>query len=320
MGYLPINANATTNTKRLLQYIYSLKGTNILSGHHNWINDPTGSAWTVYKELSKYPAINGMEIGVFEPTFTQYQIKQYRQGLVAAAQKVHNSGGIVTIMMHHSYPGAERSWPNVQRKTTQEEFNEIITPGTEMYNKWMADIDEVAVYLKQIQDLDIPVLWRPYHEMNGQWFWWGVKENYTQLWDNLYDRLTNYHGINNLLWVWNCNAPNGYTDPATKVKVFEYDNPGIWVTPNRADIFAIDVYNNDFQQKYHDNLQSISGGKPIALGEVGRMPSRQVLSTQPEWSWFMVWPNYWNDTPENERLNIYSDPKVITRDEVQLPN
>ncbi len=48
----------------------------------------------------------------------------------------------------------------------------------------------------------MPVLWRPYHEMNGKWFWWGGRpgaENYTKLYRMLFDRLTNFHGLNNLI-------------------------------------------------------------------------------------------------------------------------
>ena len=56
----------------------------------------------------------------------------------------------------------------------------------------------------------MPVLWRPYHEMNGDWFWWGKKtgpSGHRALWRMMYDRFVNYHGLNNLLWVWNANAP-----------------------------------------------------------------------------------------------------------------
>ncbi|MNW28686.1 Mannan endo-1,4-beta-mannosidase [compost metagenome] len=315
----PINPNASLNAQKLLNYLYTNRG-NILSGNHNWINNPTGGLITVYGQVGKYPAVHGMEAGIFDPSYTSQQVEEYRHNLVSAAHATFRSGGIITMMMHHSYPGAARTWANVQRRTTQEEFNLILTPGTPEHAAWLQDIDEVAEsVLKPLRDLDVPVLWRPYHEMNGQWFWWGCKNNYVQLWYNMYDRYVNHHKLDNLLWVWNANAPNGYTD-STGLSVFEYDNPGIWVTPSGADVFAIDVYNNDYKAKYYSDLKALSQGKIIALGETGRMPSLSILDSQPDWSWFMVWPDYWTDTPASERLAIYSDSRVITKDQVAIPN
>ena len=71
-----------------------------------------------------------------------------------------------------------------------------------------AGVDKIAGYLKELQDAEIPVLWRPYHEMNGDWFWWGKKkgeDGYKKLWSMMYDRFVNFHGLNNLLWVFNTN-------------------------------------------------------------------------------------------------------------------
>jgi len=66
--------------------------------------------------------------------------------------------------------------------------------------------------LKQLQDANVPVLWRPYHEMNGDWFWWGGRYDgkYTTaaLYRQIFDRLVNYHKLNNLIWIWSVDRPS----------------------------------------------------------------------------------------------------------------
>jgi mannan endo-1,4-beta-mannosidase len=95
---------------------------------------------------------------------------------------------------------------------TDEQWQELLTADAPLRKRWEAQVDVIAGYLKQLRDARIPVLWRPYHEANGDWFWWGGRggENgYIALYRMTYDRLVHYHHLDNLIWVWNMNAPNG---------------------------------------------------------------------------------------------------------------
>lgn len=80
------------------------------------------------------------------------------------------------------------------------------------YTLLMNDIDTIAVELKKLQSASVPVIFRPLHEAEGAWFWWGAKgpEPAKKLWDILYDRLTNKHKLNNLIWEWNSVAASWY--------------------------------------------------------------------------------------------------------------
>jgi mannan endo-1,4-beta-mannosidase len=80
------------------------------------------------------------------------------------------------------------------------------------YTLILRDIDAIAVQLKRLQSAHIPVLFRPLHEAEGGWFWWGAQgpEPSKKLWVLLYNRLTNYHKLNNLIWVWNSIAESWY--------------------------------------------------------------------------------------------------------------
>jgi mannan endo-1,4-beta-mannosidase len=76
--------------------------------------------------------------------------------------------------------------------------------------------------------------------------------------------MINTHHLDNLIWVWNSNAPTG-----GNAGPYADFYPG----PRYCDILATDVY-GEFKQSYHDDLAVLANGKPIALGEVGRVPSR----------------------------------------------
>ena len=80
-------------------------------------------------------------------------------------------------------------------------------PGHETHRRWMQELDILAAGLAEIQDAGVVVLWRPFHEMNGDWFWWGGKnpEAFISVWRHMFDYFTNTKGLNNLLWVYGPN-------------------------------------------------------------------------------------------------------------------
>jgi mannan endo-1,4-beta-mannosidase len=120
----------------------------------------------------------------------------------------------------------------------------------------------------------------------------------------MYERFVNVHHLNNLIWVWDTNTPRRlFQDEA-----YAYDEffPGL----DCVDVLAADVYHNDFKQSHHDELLELGKGKPIALGEVGEVPTPTILKMQPFWTWFMIWGNFvdTHNTPVQVR-RLYSDPR-----------
>src|SRR6056297_2850878 len=197
----PVNPNATPEAVELLRYLYSVSGENILSGQHNYGHELTRSSDSIIAITGKTPAIWGSDISSMS------------EKLFEEAQRQHREGVIITLMyhqvkpFHHDSMGFSRS---VQGMVTDEQWEQIVTPGTEYHNMWLEKIDQRAEFLKKFRDANIPVLWRPYHEMNGMWFWYGNRpgENGIQkLWKIMYDRYVNHHQLHNLIWVWNANAP-----------------------------------------------------------------------------------------------------------------
>ena len=136
--------------------------------------------------------------------------------------------------------------------------------------------------------------------MNGDWFWWGKKEGpngYKKLYQMLFDRLVNFHGLNNLIWVYNTNEFKPGVDR------FDKYYPG----DSYVDILTTDVYTQGFDQENYNQLNALAGRKPIALGEVGALPSPQLLKDQPKWTWFMNWGE-----PDGKSINdVYNSKQVI---------
>ncbi|MGQ4650638.1 glycosyl hydrolase [Lyngbya aestuarii] len=304
----PANYHASREARALLGYLYGISSTRIISGQHN---NPNKNFYTnqVFEITGKYPGLWGND-------YRYGSWVRYRQKMTNEAIAQWKKGSLVTIMYHATRPmdSSTDGWGSVQGELSTAEWEELVTPGTPLHKRWLSQIDQVAFYLKQLRDAKVPVLWRPYHEMNGGWFWWGKKtgENgYKKLWKLMYKRYVNYHKLNNLIWVWNPNAPRDDADP------YELYYPG----DKYVDVLAADVYNNDYRQSHHDQLLKLGGGKPIALGEVGELPDPAKLQTeQPRWVWFMEWREYLTEKNDEDWIHqVYNHPFTLTLDKIDIP-
>ena len=119
--------------------------------------------------------------------------------------------------------------------------------------------------------------------MDGGWFWWGGNpEQFKKLWAMIYDRYTNFHKLNNLLWAWNPDKPYAGVE-----KFF----PG----NATVDLFGTDIYpardrKETYPQEWYDRMKGLAGDKPLALSEMSEIPTPESLEKQP-WAWFMGWDN-----------------------------
>ncbi len=303
----PVNSDASTQARELYNYLLSISGKKTVTGQHDYLESPDELSNKVQKISQAYVGLHGYEMGAISGQSDTTEAAQ-RKNVVDSAIRWSRAGGIVTMTFHEALPGRPLTWANVQAKVSQAEFNKYVTPGTTQYNLFIADLDKVAVSLKQLRDAGVPVLWRPYHEMNGDWFWWGNKNNFNQLWNIMYDRFVNTHQLNNLLWVWSPNAPNSYTVPYTP----KY--PG----DDKVDILAVDIYNNDFKQSHYEGLLGLARNKPIAIGEHGEMPSSEVLQAQPKWVYSMTWGKMLIENNTTNQIQDYmNDSRSLTRDDVK---
>ncbi|MBB6635120.1 DUF4038 domain-containing protein [Cohnella thailandensis] len=333
-GQPPVNGNASRQSKELLSYLNDLSGSDrgMLTGQHNWIEEPNGNITRLVLPISggKYPAISSFELGTITGV-SDATVLNYRRATVNAAIAYWQAGGIVAFSWHQQFPLTANTWANVwndSNKTegykTQAEFDACITPGTAPYNWLLAEYDKVAVHLKDLRDAGVPVLFRPYHEMNGYWFWWGKKNNYKALWELIYNRLVVYHGLNNLLFVWNSHCPrqsDPYIDDYRRYYPGTVTN-GVVGTDGKVDVLTHDIYYNEFLQSHHDNLWAFGGGKPIGLSEVGGLPDMQTMkASQYRYAFSIAWgePHWTNENTDASRRQYYADDYAITREEINIP-
>jgi mannan endo-1,4-beta-mannosidase len=309
---VPVTPNPSPESKELLEFIYSISGKYTLTGQH---------CQPLYKDIlfervndviGDYPAVFGQDFG-FSPPNSLDGIN-FRQRIVDDAIAWHNKGAIITLMWHAVPPYMDEpvSFKNdIQGKITNEQWKELITEGSELNLRWKSQVDVIAFFLKQLRDAKVPVIWRPYHEMNGPWFWWGDKkgeDGYKRLYKMLFERLVNFHKINNLIWVFNANEIN-----PPWVDKYESFYPGA----EFVDILATDVYRNNYSKNDYESLLELANGKPIALGEVGHLPTPGQLKEQPKWVWFMAWADiFFNGNKQEERSAIYSSEQTITLKEL----
>ena len=307
--FKPVNPNATVETRNLLNYLYRINGKYILSGQHGGGDRFLDSVKAI---TGKYPALWGSD-------FIWSGKNDYGQKVVDEAIKRSREGYLVTLMWHQGRPidNPPYGWKeSIQAKLTDEEWNQLITPNTELNKKWLAQIDVVASYLKQLQQAGVPVLWRPYHEMNGVWFWWGNRpgpNGVAKLWKMMYDRYVNYHHLDNLLWVWGANGPRDI--PEDEAYPYKKFYPGA----KYVDILGTDIYHFDYEQKDYDDLLKLANGKIVALSEVGELPKTEILKAQPKWAWFMVWTSWlWTDNTRDRVKEIYARPETISHSDKKL--
>ena len=256
-----------------------------------------------------------------ESEFLDITLEEARNMTIKEIKARHAEGHIITLMWHGCFPTdgdcceGSSIWA-MENRPSPEQWDELVTEGTELNDAWKVNADKIAGYLKQLQDADIPVLWRPYHEMNGVWFWWcnhKGDQGFKRLWIMMYDYFTNHHQLNNLIWVWNTNAPRDI--PGDEAWPYEDFFPGI----DYVDILAADVYRKDYKQSHHDQLVVLAEGKPIALGEVGEIPDMEILEQQPQWSWFMPWGWILFLSNETDLINeVFNSDRVLTMDEVSV--
>lgn len=321
LGQRTSNPDASPEAITLLNLFYSISGKYTLTGQHNYPNTKDRNTRFAFEYTGQTPVIWSSDFG-FSATGDKDSFLA-RPDLIKEAIRQHQKGSIITLCWHAVPPTAEEpvtfqplrdkphnpdSLASVQGRLTEEQYKELMTPGTKLYNHWAKQVDAIAYWLKKLRDAHVPVLWRPYHEMNGDWFWWGGrvgKYSTADLYRQLYDRMVNVHKLNNLVWVWNVDRPS------IPIRKFSNFYPG----DKYLDIASLDVYGSDFNQAYYDSLVILAKGKPVLFGEVGNPPSISVFEHQPKWASWVIWAGMVRNTTKQQYAEMFSYPRLLTMED-----
>ncbi|MEX0844088.1 MAG: glycosyl hydrolase [Balneolaceae bacterium] len=235
---LPIDENATKETIALYNNLKELAKTNILYGHQDdlaygyswWAEDGRSD---VKESTGSYPAIYGWELGdLRQDTEVSLDGVNFEQ-IKVWMNKAYERGGVNTISWHMNHPVTDGdSWDTTPGVAP-------ILPGGEHHEKFKTWLDKFAAFALDLRGDDgelIPVIFRPYHEHTGSWFWWGddqsTVEEYVTLWRFTVDYLKDEKNVHNLLYAY---SPDG--SPSRFQKYME-KYPG----DKYVDILGLDDY------------------------------------------------------------------------------
>ena len=324
---------------KLLSRLAQLQERGIMIGHQD---DPVyGTSWKwdegrsdVLEVCGDYPAVIGFDLGKIElggaENIDGVPFDRMRKEIIAH----HERGGIITLSWHAWNPvTGENSWD-----TTGVAVRAVLAEGetAQKFGSWLKTVADFINSLKTADGEKVPVIFRPWHEMSGSWFWWGSQtctpEQYRQLYMLTYNTL-NEAGCDNIVWAYSPNLNDGAETEEDYMKYYPGDEA--------VDIVGIDIYQFDpdktiYQNNLRKELSVVEAvgekhQKIVALTETGyqNVPDSlwftgcllPVLKEYPL-SYVLIWRNAWDKPEENyiaapgkatveDFKNFYADPHTL---------
>lgn len=241
------------------KYMYGHQD-DLMYGHYwnaNEDNDYTLERSDVLSTAGAYPMVLGLDLGGIElDEDNPYGADKNLDGnkfdiMLEAAKKHHARGGIVTMSWHLRNPLTGGDAWDVSDTTVVKS----ILPGGGRHDLFMGWLGKVGDYLEQIKE--IPVIFRPWHEHTGGWFWWGAglcsAEEYNALWVMTYDYLVKDRGLDNLVWAI---SPNGLQ------KDFEK-----WMERYPGDDY-VDIIGLDQYEPSHPGMENIEATNAAFIAQM----------------------------------------------------
>ena len=329
-----VDGNAINQTASLYAYLKGIGTSNyVIYGHQNdthhkafLTNSGTNSdTKDITGSIAGVCGIDGLSL-----TGSELSLPQGQTDLVTAAANVSinaaKEGSIVSLSAHmpnfdlvakKGLVNGNYDYSGYTPDTTSGNVVQRIMPGGDLNKVYTGYLDLIANYGSKLQDQGIPVLFRPFHENNGSWFWWGAAYCDSAAYKNLYkytvDYLRDVKNIHNFLYVY---SPGG---PFESEDAYLDRYPG----DNYVDILGFDMYDdnpaagdntwlNSFKNTMNvvDNIAK-AHNKLSAVTEVGirDTPSMNGMkvsgNSTPDWfndilnavsgtnmSYFMTWANF----------------------------
>lgn len=318
-GLTPTTSKPLLTKQNVIDYMNSIKGKQILSGQQEteWIDGLSQDLNYIKATTGKAPAIRGFESQL---TTNTYKCKDPTDVSIAAWR---DSGFILEWSWHMGAPIAGDdpiATDDYDHSKLTVDVNRVLTPGTTENQNFIAKLDAQAARLQKLRDNGVPVLWRPFHEMNGNWFWWSKSgpEPYKQLWLYMYDYFTNTKQLNNLIWVWSTirgpeygegNAAGKYFYPGDQYVDFAGGDLYSGYSPFDWTVFT-DAYNG---------FVNLAPGKGAAITEASVIPDpKELFETKSlSYVWFLPWyGSYVKSNPADYLTYVYNSPYTVTLDEL----
>ncbi len=235
---LPADKHATPETINLYRNLQKSRQKGVLFGHQddyaygvNWKYEAGRS--DVKEVAGDYPGVLGCELGRIELDWSKDLDGVPFDSTRAYIQQAYARGSVITVSWHLNNPfTGKTAWDPAPGTVA------AILPGGEKVDVYKGWLDKIAAYMQSLKGSRgeaIPVIFRPFHELNGSWFWWGKNHCTPDELKSLYQFTAHYlrdvKGVHNLLYAYN-------TDRFSTKEEFMERYPGdAW-----TDIVGFDIY------------------------------------------------------------------------------
>jgi len=316
---VPADRQASASTRIVLDYLASLprkQDKKLLSGQFvsGYPAVTLKSVEKIHESSDKWVALLGFDY--YAPksaklaAFEEPKPPRW-QDVNPLAKEQWKAGGLVTINHHMTNP-----WTGTNAWSKAGNLAELLDPATPAGAFYRRQLAMIADGLDDLQQAGVVVLYRPFHEVNGAWFWWGNKDAdaFGKLWRSLFQYFTVERKLHNLIWIYNSGSMTHY--------------PG----DEFVDMVSYDLYNDDPVKARPMYEEQIRTGKPFALAEYGPGRSTKVLAplnydygpfarriqaALPATVYFLSWAGPWGLDANLNVRQLLNDPLIVNRDDTQ---
>ncbi len=307
----PANPKANAKARAILNYLQGLstrQDKRLLSGQFTDFGQRASLRLMdrIHERTGYWPALMGADYADFAHGSLTYQAPD------KAAIAYWKAGGLVTISAH-LYDPANPKGGGLRDKSV--DMESLLAPGTETHTRWMHELDLAAAGLQELKDAGVVVLWRPFHEMNGGWFWWGGKDPtvFIKVWRQMFDYFSQTKGLDNLLWVY---APNHGDKTAAYYPGDHY-----------VDLAGLDAYTDYVDTRHIKGYAEVARiDKPFGFTEYGPHGAQNppgnydyrrflegVKEHFPKAVFFMSWNGKWSLARNENVKEMLADPWMVNR-------
>lgn len=247
----PADKSADISAKTLLMKMVLNKSNGYMVGHqdafaygHDWYGN--GGRCDMMQVCGQNPAIVGWELGDLELDASHNLDSVFFDDMRNYIIKVDSMGAINTISWHlNNILTGKNAWD-----VSSSEVVSSILPQGKKHSEYLAWLDRFATFigsLKRADGTSIPLIFRPYHELGGSWFWWGKNycsvNDYISLWQMTFDYLTKEKNIHNLLYAYSMSSFSSEEELMERYPGDEY-----------VDMIGFDIYQYGTQSQFAGEL------------------------------------------------------------------
>jgi mannan endo-1,4-beta-mannosidase len=310
----PVDPDASPRVRALLSYLQGLesrKEKRLLTGQFCGFGPgaSVATAERIFEATGEHPAFIGVDYANFKGRDLETRVPNQ------AALAYWRAGGWVTLSVHGFNPANPEAY-GLRDKGV--DLDDLLKPGTPTHAAWRRQIDQMAAGLQELQAAGVVVLFRPFHEMNGGWFWWGAKDPavFVRVWRDLFHELTVVRRLHHLIWVYGPN--HGPTAAA-------YYPGDAWV-----DVVGLDAYTDHVDPEHIKGYPGMAAlRKPYGFTEYGphgasdppgdfdyRRLIAGLIEHFPRTTHLLTWDDNWSPARNRYAREYFAHPWMVNRDDL----